>query len=298
MLDGVSSRPSLQRPVRPAGTGVAPRPTSSAAAEAFRVITFNTACGNSKITTDQADFPKLPFYQKVLQGAPDAPILCLQEVGNAQKDAVEKLAGNGQFRAVYMRTGVDQGNMVLVPKRFEVLDYDADRFGMAQVTAAVKSVWDWFKGGVKPNVGQLVEPRGFQELRLKDTLTGKSFTVINTHVSYQQGMQEPQARRVFAAANEAAKQGGVIVAGDLNVPTADTNSDPRFDAVRALYRDYLDVGPKGKPPGKTNIDYVLVKGFQGLDSKWYTGDSLSLPGSPNAQTVSDHYAEEDTIVFS
>lgn len=297
MVNGVSSSPSPYRPVRPASTGAQPRATSAPPAEALKVITFNTACGNPKITTDQADFPKLPFYQKVLQGAPDAPILCLQEVGNAQKAAVEQLSGNGQFRAVYMRTGVDQGNMVLVPKRFEVLDYDADRFGMAQVTAAFKSVWNWIQGGEKPNLSQLVEPRGFQELRLKDTVTGKTFTVINTHISFQQGLQEPQAKRVFAAAAAAARQGGVIVAGDLNVPTADTNPDPRYHSVRDLYRDYLDVGPKGRPAGKSNIDYVLVKGFQGVDSKWYTGDSLSLPGSPNAQTVSDHYAEEDTIVF-
>lgn len=297
MVIGTPSSLPAVRPVRPPSPGVKPLAAAPAPAETFKVITFNTACGNSKITTNQADFPKLPFYRKIIQGAPDAPILCLQEVGNAQKAEVEKLAANGQFRVHYQRTGVDQGNMVLIPKRFEVQDYDGQHFGMAQVQAAAKSLWGWIKGGKKPNFTQIVEPRGFQELKLKDTVTGKSFTVINTHLSFQAGIQEPQAKRVFAAAHEAAKQGGVIVAGDLNVPTADTSSDPRYAPVRAMYEDFVDVGPKGKPPGKTNIDYVLVKGFTGVDSKWYTGDSLSLPGSPDARTVSDHYAEEDTLAF-
>lgn len=296
MVNGLTSNQPAFRPLRPQSAVARPLAVSPAS-EPFKVITFNTACGNSKITTNQADFPKLPFYQKIIQGAPDAPILCLQEVGNEQKEAVERLAASGRFRAIYLRTGVDQGNMVLVPQRFVVEAYAGHHFGFAQVKAAVKSLWGWIKGGETPKFGQLVEPRGYQELHLKDTVTGKAFTVINTHLSFQQGMQEPQAKRVFDAAHEAAKHGGVIVAGDLNVPTADTNSEPRYLPVRDMYRDFLDVGPSGKPPGKTNIDYVLVKGFKGVDSKWYTGDSLSLPGSPNAKTVSDHYAEEDTLAF-
>lgn len=298
MVNGLSPNQPVFRPVRLQSAGAAPRAASPASLEAFKVITFNTAVGNSRIKTDQADFVKLPFYQKVIQGAPDAPILALQEVGNAQMEAVEKLAENGRFRAFYLRTGLDQGNMVLIPGRFEVQAAEDHRFGLAQVKAALKSVWGWLKGGDKPNFSQLVEPRGFQELRLRDTITGKTFTLINTHLSFQEGIQEPQAKQLFAAARAAERHGGVIVAGDLNVPTADTSSDPRYLPVRDLYRDYLDVGPRGKPPGKTNIDYVLVKGFKGLDAKWYTGDSLSLPGSPDAKTVSDHYAEEDTLAFA
>lgn len=294
MIRGIASSQPVLRP-----SGAAPRPRAAAAPAAadFKVITFNTACGNPKIKTDPADFPKLPFYQKIIQGAPDAPILCLQEVANAQKEAVEKLAANGQFRAVYLRTGVDQGNMVLVPKRFEVQAYEDHHFGLAQVKASFESVWGWITGGPKPNFSQLIEPRGYQELHLKDTVTGKAFTLINTHLSFQEGMQEPQARRVFDAAHAAAREGGVIVAGDLNVPTANTSSAPRYAPIRDMYRDFVDVGPSGKPPGSSNIDYVLVKGFRGVDSKWYTGDSLSLPGSPDARTVSDHYAEEDTLAF-
>ena len=49
-----------------------------------RVITFNTAAGNPRITTPQEDFLRLPFYEEAFGGAEDAPLLALQEVGDAQ----------------------------------------------------------------------------------------------------------------------------------------------------------------------------------------------------------------------
>lgn len=266
----------------------------------LKVITFNTAVGNPKIKTNQADFPKLPFYQAVINGKPDAPILCLQEVGKAQKEAVEALAKNGNFTVRAMRVGLDQYNMVMIPKRFQMEDYQTERFGIGQIKAAVKSVWSWIRGEDKPNVSQLVEPRGFQEVRLRDTATGKAFTLFNTHISFLEAIQVPQAKKLFEAAHGAASSGPVIVAGDLNARTADTDpgTSGKDAKVRNLFGDFIDMGPSGNPPGKTNIDYVLAKGFTSVDSKWYTGNSVSLPGSPDAKSVSDHYAEENTIRFS
>lgn len=302
-----SSVPSSAYRLRPVATTTAPSTTvpatSPAPAAPLKVMTFNTAVGNPKITTNQADFVKLPFYQAVIQGKPDAPILCLQEVGNAQKAAVEKLAKNGNFTVRYMRTQTDQGNMILIPKRFQLEGYDADRFGFTQLQAAAKTVWNWIRGkedGSLSKFTQLIELRGFQEMKLKDTVTGKAFTLFNTHLSFYGPVQLPQAKMLFDAAHEAAKRGPVIVAGDLNARTADT--DPHTNGkdaqVRAYFKDFIDMGPSGNPPGKTNIDYVLAKGFVAESSKWYTGDSISLPGSPNAHTVSDHYAEENTLRFS
>jgi hypothetical protein len=54
----------------------------------------------------------------------------------------------------------------------------------------------------------------------------------------------------------------------------------------------------GRPPYKSNIDWVLARGFSPVSSKWYTDDSIALPGSPDALHVSDHYAEEDVLRFN
>ena len=296
---------------------VASRPSvSSAAAQAkprmaadgyqptdVRVITFNTAIGNPDIKTNQADFLQLPFYKAVIDGKPGAPILALQEVGNAQRDAVMKAAASGNFYVLAQKVGLRgrQNNMILIPKRFEVEQADNKFFGLAHLKGVAKSLWGWAKGGFKGglNLGQLSEPRGFQELRLKDTLTGKRLTVFNTHTSYYDALKVEHNKQLFAAARSAAERGPVIVAGDLNTRTADTDPEANswHDKARAHYEGFQDMGPGGTPPGKTNIDWVLAKGFESVSSRWYTGTDIALPGSPDAKTVSDHYAEEDVLRF-
>jgi hypothetical protein len=57
------------------------------------------------------------------------------------------------------------------------------------------------------------------------------------------------------------------------------------------------VGTAEPPGGRENIDYVLTAGFEPVSSRLWTGDSLALPGSPNAETVSDHYAEDDVVRY-
>src|SRR6266516_958872 len=81
-----------------------------------RVVTFNAAAGNPRITTDQADFVRLPFYREALDGAPGAPLLALQEVGAAQARALRHGAGRTlQIR----RPGL--GNALVVPPRYAVI---------------------------------------------------------------------------------------------------------------------------------------------------------------------------------
>ena len=81
-----------------------------------------------------------------------------------------------------------------------------------------------------------------------------------------------------------------MLAGDLNVPTR----NPRgLDVeIAATLAQLEDVGS-----GEPRIDYVLADGFTRVSARRWTGDSLSLPGSPNAETVSDHYAEDALLCF-
>lgn len=271
--------------------------------KAFRVITFNTAVGNPAITTKQKDFLQLPFYQELLQGKPNAPVLCLQEVGNEQRAAVEKLAKeSGNFTVHASRVGLNQHDMMLIPKRFEVKESSQHRFFGIQLKAFARTTFNWlFKGGEKPIFTQLIAPRAFTSATVVDKVTGKQLTIINTHLSYWKELRAEHAKKLMAHAREAEKLGPVIVAGDLNTRTADTdpasNAHEGHAAARATWEGYADAGPTGVPPGKTNIDWVLVKGLKPVASKWYTGDSISLPGSPNAKAVSDHYAEEDVVTW-
>ncbi|MFP5503686.1 MAG: endonuclease/exonuclease/phosphatase family protein [Candidatus Sericytochromatia bacterium] len=302
-----AARPvATQAPAKARATAAAKAP--ALASDSFRpgdvkVITYNTAIGNPKIKTDQKDFTKLPFYQAALKNAPGAPILCLQEVGNAQRDEVKRLAASGQFHVFSQAVGLRgrQNNMVVIPKRYEVVSYKSDRYGFEHVKAFAKKAWGWVKslGKEKLNISQMTEPRGFQQLTLKDTVTGKTFSVFNTHTSYYEDIKVAHNKELFDAPKQAAKQHPVIVAGDLNTRTAETD-DPNEhwdDQSRAQQGEFKDMGPKGPLPKKTNIDWVLAQGFDSVSSKVYTGDSISLPGSPDALTVSDHYAEEDVLRF-
>lgn len=313
MLDSIrSSGVQPQAPAAKAAPAAANKPQAAAqdaytpSAGEVKVVTYNTAIGNPKIKTQQADFLKLPFYQKALSGAADAPILALQEVGDKQRDAVQALAKSGNFTAISMGVGIGgkQNNMVVIPKRYEVVKQENKKFNFFEqlkdgAGMGLKSLWGWAKGGFKGNPAftQVVEPRGYQKLELKDTVTGKTFTLLNAHTSFMEPMRSGHMEELFKVAREAEKKGPVIVAGDLNTRTADNDPSGNDAGARKHFDGYTDQGPKGQPANKPNIDYVLTKGFEGVSSKWYTGDSISLPGSPDAGTVSDHYAEEDVVKF-
>lgn len=299
---------------KPVASSQAPKPAAAPTAKAatmaadsysntdVKVITFNTAIGNPAIKTDQKDFTKLPFYKAIIDGEPNASILCLQEVGNAQRDLVKQLAANGNFTVYSQKVGLRgrQNNMILIPKRYQVVEHENNMYDMNHLKAAAGKVWGWVKsfGKEKINWAQTIEPRGYQQVLLKDTLTNKQLTVFNTHMSYYDQIKVAHGKELFKAAEAAKKSGPVIVAGDLNTRTADTDpSDPFNAQVRGMFGDLQDMGPQGKPPSKSNIDWVLADGFESVSSKWYTGDSISLPGSPDALTVSDHYAEEDVLRY-
>jgi hypothetical protein len=75
------------------------------------------------------------------------------------------------------------------------------------------------------------------------------------------------------------------------------NAAGRDLEVAALLTGLRDMGTS-VPPRRKNIDYVLADGFEPVASRIWTGDSLQLPGSPNAETVSDHYAEDDVLRYA
>jgi endonuclease/exonuclease/phosphatase family metal-dependent hydrolase len=286
-------------------TAPAPRP-QAAAPRPLRVITFNTAVGNSKYDhMRQQDFLKLPMYQDVIQGRPDAPIMALQEVGPEQAAALKQAAKSGNFQVVDAWPRQKQGNALLIPKRFEVLSKESQAYSTGHWKGVWNAVKDWWKSKELPSAGmaaQLVEPRMYTEVRLRDRETGREFTVFNTHTSIQKELRLEQSKELAQKVDAAQKRGPVLLAGDLNTHTARDavrhGPTRAIDAqIRDLFSDMLDLGPTERPGNKPNIDYVLGSGFTPVSSRYYTGEALQLEGHPNAESISDHYAEEDVVVF-
>lgn len=297
------------------GTGTAAAPSGQtvspgrAAPLRVRVITFNTAVGNPRIKTPQASFADLPFYQDVIQGRPDAPILVLQEVGPKQLERLCALAKNGRFTVVHAQSRPRQGNTVLVPGRFEVLESESHRYKTSQVEGAWDTLKGWVKGIHKPEEGQLrqlVEARSWTEVELRDRESGRILHVFNTHLSAFGPVKLHQAQDFFEEVEDVIGSAPVVAAGDFNVEGPASrrkpgpyNVDPK---VRALYdRNLVDMGPPEEGGRHRKIDKLLVSRNQVVkvvSQRRYDGNSISLPGSPSAREVSDHFAQEAVLEFS
>ena len=96
----------------------------------IRVITYNTASGNPRFAGNQRAFVDLPFYQDIVRGRPDAPLLAGQEIGPEQAEALEEAARGASFIMVHAKRP-GQGNLVLVPARFEVLERRPGRYDVS-----------------------------------------------------------------------------------------------------------------------------------------------------------------------
>ncbi|HET9737122.1 MAG TPA: endonuclease/exonuclease/phosphatase family protein [Solirubrobacteraceae bacterium] len=254
-----------------------------------RVVTFNAAAGNPRITTRQADFLQLPFYREALESVPGAPLLALQEVGDEQAAALRRTAAARAGRVLQMRRP-KLGNALVIPDRYLVLSHRRNYYVVPQL----RGILDGLRGR-RPNWRQFGELRMWIEARLRDRHTGRDLTLLTTHISADGSLKVPQTKAIVGRALAAAARGPVILAGDFNVPAH--NPRGRDVEAAALIARLRDVGT-AKPPGRENIDYVLTAGFEPVSSRLWTGDSLSLPGSPNAETVSDHYAEDDVVRYS
>jgi endonuclease/exonuclease/phosphatase family metal-dependent hydrolase len=254
-----------------------------------RVVTFNAAAGNPRIRTRQADFLQLPFYRDALEGAEDAPLLALQEVGDEQAAALRRTPAAAAGR-VLQRRRPKLGNALVIPDRYEILGHASGYYIVPQL----RGILDGLRRR-RPDWRQFGELRMWVEARLRDREAERELTFLTTHISANGALKVPQTRAIVRRALAAAARGPVILAGDFNVPARSPRG--RDVEAAALLARLRDVGT-AEPPGRENIDYVLTAGFEPVSSRLWTGDSLALPGSPNAETVSDHYAEDDVVRYS
>ena len=262
------------------------------APEEVRVVSYNTAAGNPRIKTSQADFVKLPFYREALGGTDGAPLLALQEVGPAQARALRQEASRARVLQI-RRPGL--GNALVVPDRYEVLGKRRSFYLLSQILGIVDGLRRWAFRHERPNWRQFGELRGWIRADLRDRASGRELTILNTHLSVEPSLKVQQARAIVRRALAAAARRPVILAGDFNVPAGHPYGRDVF--VAALLSRLRDVGPPPPPHGQ-DIDYVLASGFEPVSARRWTGDSLQLPGSPNAETVSDHYPEDDVLRFA
>ncbi len=236
-----------------------------------RVITFNAAAGNPRITAPQESYLELPFYREAFANGPGAPLLALQEVGGRQARALKRAAGS--FSLLQMRRP-GQGNALVIPARYEVL---ARRRGF-YVISQLQGILTALRHG-RRNWRQYLELRMWIEARLRDRETGRELTLLTTHVSADGDMKVPQIGAIVRRALSA--PGPVILAGDFNVPTGrERGRDMEAASILAQLRD---MGTSAPPEGE-DIDYVLAAGFEPVSTRFH-------------KTASDHYAEDDVLRY-
>ena len=257
-----------------------------------RVVTFNAAAGNPKIKTVETEFLDLPFYREALEDAPGAPVLALQEVGSGQARALRERARGAPCQVLQKRRP-GLGNALVVPARYRVLRARRRYFVLSQLRGTIDGLRWWAKEGHKPNWRQFGELRMWVEARVRDRVTEREFTVLTTHLSVEPSLKRRQADQVVRRARRAARRGPVVLAGDFNVPANPRGRDVEIAAILGRLKDAGSAQPGRRP----NIDYVLTDGFEPVSSKVWMGDSLSLPSSPTAELISDHYAEDDVLRF-
>ncbi|MDP8908381.1 MAG: endonuclease/exonuclease/phosphatase family protein [Chloroflexota bacterium] len=263
-------------------------------ANQVRIVTYNTAAGNPRITTPQSAFVELSFYREALGGASDAPILALQEVGPAQAKALRVAARTGRCRVLQIRRP-GLGNALVVPDRYQVVSSRRRYYLRSQLRGIAVGLRRALHGE-RPNWRQFGELRMWIEACLRDGASGRTFTVLNTHLSVEPSLKLTQAREIVHRAETAAARRPVILAGDFNAPPA-SRARGRDVEVAGLLARFRDMGT-AVPHRRKNIDYVLAAGFEPVSSRIWSGDSLALPGSPTAETVSDHYAEDDVLAYA
>ncbi|MDP9399662.1 MAG: endonuclease/exonuclease/phosphatase family protein [Actinomycetota bacterium] len=256
----------------------------------IRIVTFNAGAGSPTVTTPEAALLELPFYREALTDAPGAPILALQEVGPAQARALRHADGDGRCRVLQARRP-GQGNALVVPARYELLARRRRPFVAGHVRGARATLGAWAWRGHRPDWRQLGEARLWIEAWVRDRAGGAAFTVLTTHLSVEPYLRLAQAQAIVARALAAPRP--VLLAGDLNVPRRAPGAlDVRARAVLAAL---TDVGPASPPGRHPDVDHVLGLGVVPVRARVWTGASLSLPGHPTAESISDHDALDVTV---
>ena len=283
------------------------------ASRPVNVVTFNVAGGASGFKLEDK-LVQAPLFQKLINGDPDAPIVACQETTPALAKALIAASKNGNFQVIYpgqawMPKGVPtstlmQGNMLLVPKRYQVEHSEAHTFA-GRAHQFLSALDGFLFHHEKANDMLLaLQNRGYIETQLEDTQTGKQFSVVATHVAYDDAVRRNETPQLVAAIRDAEAKGPTVVMGDFNTPTLEAKPHQGQGAVdfwNALGPLKLsDMGPTGKDrvsfwKSGQDIDSVLATGFQSVAHEMLSGDKMTLPGRPDAKQVSDHYAEADSL---
>ena len=306
---------------RPAAAQAAPKGDAPAIArdmfsanpQAVNVVCFNAAGGASGFKLE-GELAKTPLLQKLIKGSPDAPIVAVQETTPGLAKKLLEEAKKGNFEVIWPgkawlqkwipTSTLMQGNMLLVPKRYQIEKQEAKTFAgrAGQFFKALKGFV--FGDGKANDLLLALQNRGYVSASLKDSQTGKRFNVLATHIAYQDEVRRlstPQLAEAIARA-----KGPTVLMGDMNVPTPEPGvklSQGAKDFWKALEPAGMkDMGPSGQAGASywkngANIDVVMARGFKSESSRMLTGDQMTLPGRPDARQVSDHYAEADSLVF-
>jgi endonuclease/exonuclease/phosphatase family metal-dependent hydrolase len=296
----------------------APAPPAASSANAganVNVVTFNVA-GGAKAFKLEEKLTDAPLFQKLINGDPDAPIVACQETTPALAKKLLEASKNGNFQVIYPgqpnlpkwipTSTLMQGNMLLVPKRYQVEHAESHTFE-GRGAKFLHALDGFLFHHEKANDMLLaLQNRGYVEASLKDTRTGKDFNVLATHVAYADDIRRDETPQLVDAIAKAQAHGPTVVMGDFNTPTLEArpSSNPGvIDFWKAMEPlELQDMGPTGKDRGSfwgngQDIDSVLATGFESVSSEMLTGDKMTLPGHPDAKQVSDHYAEADSLKF-
>lgn len=293
--------PSSARPIR----------AKAAASPPVDILTFNTA-GDGCRNTPEGQIPLSAPFQKVVKGAPDASIIGMQESTPALLDALSKDSQNGNFKLVswgpnwipsFLRLlTIVPDTSVMVPKRYQIqsVQWVGFKGRLGLFFDAAKNFL--FHHGPALDLANALTPSGFCELKLRDKITGKSFTLINSHVSGSTLVRDAQEPQMIAKIKQAQAQGPVVVIGDFNTASEATNFSHNPDITHfwnvMKSTNLVDNGATDKTSGGQCIDHILTSGFVSVKDVVYDGDKLTIPGRSDASQVSDHYAHGESLQFA
>jgi endonuclease/exonuclease/phosphatase family metal-dependent hydrolase len=242
-----------------------------------RFVTFNAAGGNSAITATPADILAVPFMQDLIQGAATAPIVGLQEVTPELRRALLALrpaTGRPLFEQLHVsRPG--QGNALLIPGRFEVMQHNRGYL----MGAMRRVLMDKALRRATVDMRQALEVRMWLTAEVRDTITGRWLSVWCTHLSGCAPVRLQQAMDVLERTHATASPVTVLLA-DLNI-----RRHSRHDSDTAII-DTLAPPLRDIAPVLGSIDWILG-----------TGVTTLLARSLTDVKVSDHYPLEAIVDF-
>jgi endonuclease/exonuclease/phosphatase family metal-dependent hydrolase len=244
-----------------------------------RVITFNTAAGNPRITTPEDDFLQLPFYREALDGGENAPLLALQEVGDVQARALRRAAAESTA-VVLQKRRPKLGNALVIPDRYDVRSHSRGYYFLPQL----RGIAHGLRTGQR-NWRQYGELRMWVSAHLRDRAADRELTIITTHISADGSLKVPQLEAIVRRARESGPP--VILAGDFNVPAGRERG--RDVLAAELIAQLRDMGAPDTG-GRENIDYVVADGFEPVSSRLWT-DIVEAK-------VSDHAPEDDLLRYA